>query len=91
VAKGSFIREIREIRPRLWRTQLCCSNLQFLCLRLYRRASFVFSRVPLRPSNALFLRVLRLLAAIQSKCLSMNHLQPKLSVAKSGPIKPNQA
>jgi len=39
----------------------------------------------------LFLRFLRVFAAIQSKCLSMNHLHPKSHVTQSGPIKPNQA
>jgi len=41
-----------------------------------RSVSFAFSRVPLRPSNPLFLRFLRIFAAIQSKFLSMNNLHP---------------
>jgi hypothetical protein len=40
--------------------------------------------------QCLILRFLRIFAAIQPKCLSMNHLHPKSSAAQSGPIKPNQ-
>jgi hypothetical protein len=39
----------------------------------------------------LVLRIMRLFAAIQSKCLSMNHLHTKPRLFQSSSVKPDQA